>query len=242
MNLGDVGFGALMAQAVEYPAIAAHGFLRKDTSGVGVINVPLPSGAVEGRKMLYVQMRQGTTLPDAYGGGETSLVEALPDHDDGPYEIATRVAWIEVTSGMESDGYIALHVGSYGSGLTMIFDRDDVVFRAVNGTPGNAANWEDGPNAIGGGHATMNTTAGLAGDLAINLVITKAYGAQSVGSSWANYLAGAIPSSIGATVNGNPAVFTQEIETDGQATGATAYTTDGPDNSYTNIPIFVRVA
>ena len=230
------------SEPLEFPAIAAHGFLRKDTSGVGYINVPLPSGATAGNKMLYVQMRQGTTLPTAYGAGETSLVEALPDHTDAAYEIATRVAWIEVTSGMVSDGYITLHVGSYGSGLTVIFDRDDITFRAINGTPSNAANWEDGPNAISGGHATESTTAGLEGDLAINLVIMKAYGALSVVGPWTNYLAGAIPTSIGATVNGNPAVFHQQITTSGQDTTATAYTTDGPDNNYTNIPIFVSVA
>lgn len=227
--------------AVETPALVAYGFLRKNSSGSANINVPLPSGAVAGNKMLYVHMRQ-TSLPNAYGSGETSLVEASPDHTDPVYEIFARAAWIEVTSGMVSDGYITLHVGPYGSGLTLLFDRDDIAFRAINGTPSNTANWNDGPDAISNGHATQNTTAGLEGELAINIVVMKAYGALSVAGPWTTFLAGAIPASIGSTVNGNPAVFHQTLSSDGQATGATAYTTDGPDNTYTNITIFASVA
>ena len=145
-----------------------------------------------------------------------------------------------ISAGMITNGYIALEVGTYGSGLTMIFDRDNIAFRAIDPTDTNAANWQDGPNAISNGHATMNTTAGLAGDRALNIVMTKAYGALSVGTPWTTFLAGGVPADIGASVNGNPAVFHQALTADGQATGAAAYTTNGPNNSYVNLPIFAR--
>jgi hypothetical protein len=45
------------------PTILSYSFLRKGTSGVGYINLPLPSGTIAGDKMPFMQLREGTALP-----------------------------------------------------------------------------------------------------------------------------------------------------------------------------------
>ena len=222
--------------------IQAYSFLRKGTSGAGIINLPLPSGTVAGDKMPFMQLREGTSLPAEYAGS-TSLIESLATYSGGTsYYMGTRVAWIEVTSGMVADGYIALDVGDYGSALALRLSSQSVTFHTPNATPSNSANWDKGPNDLSSGHTTINSTAFNAGDLVIHPVAARAYGALSVGAPWTVYLAGGVPASIGAPVKGNPAVFTQTLSATGQATGATAYTTDGPTNSYTSLIFAVRPA
>ena len=221
--------------------ILSHSFLRKGTSGVGIINLPLPSGTTAGDKMPFVQLREGTALPTEYSGS-TSLIEALASYSGTSYYMGARVAWIEVTSGMVSDGYIALAVGDYGSALALRLSSQSVTFHTPNATPSNSANWDKGPNDLSSGHTTINSTTFNAGDLVIHPVAARAYGALSIGAPWTVYLAGGMPVDIGAPVKGNPAIFTQTLSATGQATGATAYTTDGPTNSYTSMIFAVRPA
>lgn len=220
-------------------SIASYSFLRKGTSGVGYINLTLPSGITAGDKMPFMQLREGTALPDEYAGS-TSLIESQALYSGTSYDMNVRLAWIEVTSGMVSDGYIALHVGDYGSAIALRLSSQSVTFHTINGTPSNSANWSQGPDDLSSGHTTMNSTDFNAGDLVIHPVAMRAYGALSVAAPWTTYLAGAIPASIGAPVKGNPAIFTQTLSTTGQATGATAYTTDGPTNSFTSMIFAVR--
>jgi hypothetical protein len=223
------------------PTILSHSFLRKGTSGVGYINLPLPSGTIAGDKMPFMQLREGTALPTEYGGS-TSLIESQVNYSGTSYDMNVRIAWIEVSSGMVSDGYIALHVGDYGSALALRLSSQSVTFHPPSGTPSNAANWSSGPDDLSTGYTTINSTAFNAGDLVIHPVAARAYGSIAVGAPWTVYLDGGVPTNIGAPVKGNPAVFTQTLSSTGQATGASVYLTDGPTNSFTSHIFAVRAA
>lgn len=222
----------------------SYSFLRKTTSGSGTINVPLPAGCAVGTRLLYIQARAGTVLPGAYAGSEsvTEIVQALVDQANAGYDINFRIGYVDVSSGMLSNGYMALPVGTYGTAMLVKFTSDAWTAHAISGTPTSGSNFNELLPDLGTAWETMNTTAGLAGDLVLHMVIMKTYGALTVGGTWTNNLPGAIPASIGAVMDGNFAFFSKKLASNGEATGANAYTSDGPDNAFSSCPIFIRAA